>query len=1235
MLCGGEEEGGGMGAAASLAQQRLLLVASGQRSSSSTSSASHAKLPKPCAELPLELADLVDPLTGDVLGHGGAVCRVVRRNDGDAAARRMEDSVDAAPSCRPAAWFAALRAARREGVSADARAALESLQAASTAGELREAMACVRHACGADSVEPSGNSRATVQQRQQQQQQLPAKRDRCRLGRRFYRAHLVLLADAMRASRGEAWRGAGFGIEDDLSAALHAIDRALRRRAAADVERLQLGVRLRAAPAAIGWPRLQQSLDGGGVERTGARGATDSGKAERVRQKRQRRQREDAAAASRRRVRAGLMHAVALPVTGKYRLRAAGASGGGFAPMQRAGGRGAVLQAEWVLRKGDVLTVLCGGAGCGGGGGGDDFRGSSGGGGGGGGTFVSLNGRQGALLVAGGGGGAGGGAERGVDGQHAPCGTVDGAAGVSLTRGHASASGFRASGLGGEEGGPGGAAPDVLDGLGIAGAANAGGVVADDGGGGFFGSGRTKKMGMDGGFGGGGASGGAVAGSGSVFSDQMASGGSGEGGWQFGDGGCGVGAGGFGGGGNAISKARGGGGGGGGGYSGGGGGSGSGGGGGCFVRDDATAVVRCSGLDGGNAGYGWLTISLMSTAVADPATGAGASATAGSMEQRRRQQRKKSWLANASGSEAEAALAPRWMQVARHRLVYALVPRLSQARLLGSSSGPGDGADDSDDDGCPPPGALLREQAREYGIGGATVPIEGGDTGCGGGAGGEGSVGNALAGLLRLGSVGGGVCTDSEEEEEEEEEELVVVASRIGRSDGGSRDPGSSLARALYSDAERNLMIDVLREGDGDGEDGMNVDSGVMDMLAAPTPPPRRRASAATLAAAGEVRRQRSAHIETLLASWPCADGSGGGVPRLPPCSSSSSAAAAVAVTAAAAAEREVAAAISRLAQRAVRGWVALRQLDVGASDATAVGLWARGVRFALAHAHALLAGEPRTLALLQRVEQNAVQQRQHQQQQRQGATEGAASGEGDGGEEEHGGVAGETGGLSALHARLSHTAVCPHDQRTWLASAILRVRRELRPAQAVIGATGAVGEGGGGGGGNSGGEGPFSASASAGAVGLLSGVGGAGADCVEVECLICLEDLPVTKMAMAVFFVCGHHVCVACFGRLVGTELPHGEDSHRCPACRGEILREAGLWVATLDESGRTFFLNSRTEERSWRRPASCAPHWERLVDGGGGNGDVYYFNRTTGEKTWDRPVGGVVIKKTSQRQG
>ena len=153
-----------------------------------------------------------------------------------------------------------------------------------------------------------------------------------------------------------------------------------------------------------------------------------------------------------------------------------------------------------------------------------------------------------------------------------------------------------------------------------------------------------------------------------------------------------------------------------------------------------------------------------------------------------------------------------------------------------------------------------------------------------------------------------------------------------------------------------------------------------------------------------------------------------------------------------------------------------------------------------------------------------------------------------------------------------------------------------------------------------------------------MGGEGAGDANEAEVECLICLEDLPVRRMAMSVFFVCGHHVCVGCFERLVaGTELPQGETCHRCPACRRPILRDAGLWVAALDDAGRTYFLNSRTDERSWWRPAMCAPHWERLTDkGGGGDGIIggmpedvhYYFNKVTGEKTWDRPVGaGVVI--------
>ena len=86
---------------------------------------------------------------------------------------------------------------------------------------------------------------------------------------------------------------------------------------------------------------------------------------------------------------------VKIPTTGKYRIIAKGAKAADGKNCR--GGRGAIISAEFILREGDVLDILCGGK--------SHCQGYHSGGGGG--TFVSVNTREfeALLVVAGGGGG--------------------------------------------------------------------------------------------------------------------------------------------------------------------------------------------------------------------------------------------------------------------------------------------------------------------------------------------------------------------------------------------------------------------------------------------------------------------------------------------------------------------------------------------------------------------------------------------------------------------------------------------------------------------------------------------------------------------------------------------------------------------------------------------------------------------------------------------------------------
>lgn len=84
---------------------------------------------------------------------------------------------------------------------------------------------------------------------------------------------------------------------------------------------------------------------------------------------------------------------VPLPYDGLYRITTSGAKAADG--EKKTGGRGAIIEASFVLAKNDVLEILVGGM--------STRKGPCSGGGGG--TFVGLNGRQDLLLAAGGGGG--------------------------------------------------------------------------------------------------------------------------------------------------------------------------------------------------------------------------------------------------------------------------------------------------------------------------------------------------------------------------------------------------------------------------------------------------------------------------------------------------------------------------------------------------------------------------------------------------------------------------------------------------------------------------------------------------------------------------------------------------------------------------------------------------------------------------------------------------------------
>jgi hypothetical protein len=120
------------------------------------------------------------------------------------------------------------------------------------------------------------------------------------------------------------------------------------------------------------------------------------------------------------------------------------------------------------------------------------------------------------------------------------------------------------------------------------------------------------------------------------------------------------------------------------------------------------------------------------------------------------------------------------------------------------------------------------------------------------------------------------------------------------------------------------------------------------------------------------------------------------------------------------------------------------------------------------------------------------------------------------------------------------------------------------------------------------------------------------------VTCSICLEDLPINSMEACVFWGCGHYICHADFKLLMGTEPLDG--THKCPICRRPILQNAGTWVCSQDNEGRTVFYNTRTNTRTLVRPMESDAHWSDEVEHDA-KGKAFYFNRLTGEMAYTNP--------------
>ncbi len=179
-----------------------------------------------------------------------------------------------------------------------------------------------------------------------------------------------------------------------------------------------------------------------------------------------------------------------VPITGNYRITAAGAEGGG----ESDGGQGAIMAGTFSLTEGDIIQIAVGQMGLA-----ETYEGNSAGGGGGGSFVVTSSGT--AMIVAGGGGGAGAPGNVGGNAITTQTGTHTGSAGNggSVAEGNSGA-GFTGNGLLGAHGGT-AIAYSFVNGC-------VGGIGDSDGGTGYGGFGGGGGDGHYDGGGGGGYSGG-------------------------------------------------------------------------------------------------------------------------------------------------------------------------------------------------------------------------------------------------------------------------------------------------------------------------------------------------------------------------------------------------------------------------------------------------------------------------------------------------------------------------------------------------------------------------------------------------------------------------------------------------------------------------------------------------------------------------------------------------------